>query len=100
MSVGTKNVRTVIFREMLAELPPAVQRAAHAAFRVFQANPDHPALRRHALRDTHRGRHRAESWSVSITMQYRALYVVDDDTNVWYWIGSHADFDSLAGEKS
>jgi len=100
MSVGTKNVRSREFHKLLAELPPAVQRAADEAYRFFQKNPDHPALRRHALKDTHRGRHREGSWSVSVTMRYRALYFVDGDTNVWYWIGSHADFDSLAGEKS
>jgi hypothetical protein len=31
-------------------------------------------------------------------MQYRAIYVLGDDgVNVWYWIGTHADFDVFAG---
>lgn len=36
--------------------------------------------------------------SVSITMQYRAIYVVDGDTNVWYWIGSHSDYNNFIGK--
>ncbi len=34
--------------------------------------------------------------SVSITMPYRAIYVSDGDTNVWYWIGSHGEYDILS----
>jgi hypothetical protein len=98
-TVGTHNVRTAGYHRLLESLPPVVRLNADAAFRTFVANPDHPALRRHPLDDTHRGRHRSGSWSVSVNMKYRALYVVDGDTNVWYWIGSHADYDSLTGRK-
>ena len=34
-----------------------------------------------------------------ITMQYRAIYVVDGNTNVWYWCGSHNDYDNFTGGK-
>jgi hypothetical protein len=34
---------------------------------------------------------------VSITMKYRALYVVEGDTNVWYWIGTHNDYENFIG---
>jgi plasmid maintenance system killer protein len=98
--VGTRNVRTAESHRLLESLPTSVRRNAEAAFQMFLASPDHPALRRHPLQDIHRGRHRAESWSVSVNIQYRAIYVVDGDTNVWYWIGSHADYDRLTGRKS
>ncbi len=97
---GARNVRTGEYHRLLELLPQSARQNAQAAFRMFLANPDHPALRRHLLADTHRGRHRSGSWSVSINLRYRALYVVDDDTNVWYWIGSHADYDSLTGRKA
>jgi hypothetical protein len=32
-------------------------------------------------------------------MKYRAIYVVDGETNVWYWIGSHANYDTFTGGK-
>jgi hypothetical protein len=32
-------------------------------------------------------------------LQYRAIYVVDGDINVWYWIGSHADYDRFIGSR-
>jgi hypothetical protein len=32
-------------------------------------------------------------------MQYRAIYVVEDGVNIWYWIGTHAEYDQFIGEK-
>jgi hypothetical protein len=97
--VGTRNVRTAEYHRLLVSLPTSVKRNADAAFMVFQQNPNHPALRRHQLQNTHRGRHRSGSWSVSVNLQYRAIYVVDGSTNVWYWIGSHSDYDTFTGCK-
>lgn len=92
-------MRTAGFREQLSRLPEPIQELAEAAFRLFVENPSHPSLRHHALRDSDRSRHRAGSFSVSITMRYRAVYVRDGDTNVWYWIGSHADYDTFTGAR-
>jgi len=60
-------------------------------------NPAHPGLRCHPLEDTAKGRHRKGSYSVTITMQYRAIYVVDGEANVWYWIGNHNDYERFIG---
>ena len=84
---------------MFAKLPPRIRAVARAAYRRFLVNPDHAALRRHDLMDSDKGRHRSGTWSVSITMQYRALYVVDEGVNVWYWIGSHNDYENFIGKK-
>jgi hypothetical protein len=32
---------------------------------------------------------------VRITIEYRALGVRDADEIVWFWIGSHADYEKL-----
>ena len=32
-------------------------------------------------------------------MRYRAVYIVDGDANVWYWVGTHADYDRFTGGK-
>ncbi len=45
------------------------------------------------------GRHKAGSWSVSVTLKYRAVYVVVDDANVWYWIGTHNAYETFTGKK-
>jgi hypothetical protein len=84
---------------MFVQLPKRVQELAKEAFRLFRQNPDHPSLRRHALEDSDKGRHRIGSFSASITMQYRAIYAVDGNVNVWYWIGSHNDYENFIGKK-
>jgi hypothetical protein len=34
-------------------------------------------------------------WSVRVGLRYRALAVETDGGLVWFWIGSHADYDAL-----
>jgi len=34
-------------------------------------------------------------YSVRIGLGYRALAVMKEDRVVWYWIGSHAEYDRL-----
>jgi hypothetical protein len=36
-------------------------------------------------------------WSVRVGAHYRALAVEAPDGLVWFWIGSHADYDRLLG---
>lgn len=99
MSTGQPNVRTREYKKLLAGLPLHIQQLAEGAFQLFEAHPQHPSLRHHALTSTGRGRHRAQSFSVSISNRYRAIYVVDGGTNVWYWVGSHEDYNTFTGKK-
>ena len=82
------------FRKALADLPKKVRRQARGAYRLFRQNPNHPSLR---FKQVHpvRGIH-----SVRVSLDYRALGVRDKDEIVWFWIGSHADCDSLLARLS
>ena len=77
------------FREAFQILPQRVQRQARDAYRLFAANPQHPSLRFKPVHPTR------PIYSVRISSNYRALGVRDGDTIVWFWIGSHADYDRL-----
>jgi len=93
-----ENKRTAEFRAMFDELPKRIQELASKAFRKFTIDPTAKGLRSHPLKDTGKGKHVPGSVSVSITMDYRAIYYVDENnTNIWYWIGSHADYDQFTG---
>ncbi|GAC1342242.1 MAG: hypothetical protein NVSMB14_07030 [Isosphaeraceae bacterium] len=96
---SNRNVRTADFKLQYDRLPVRIQRLAVAAYRRFLNDPGHSSLRLHTLDDNNRGRHRKGSRSVSITMQYRAIFVEDEDTNTWYWIGTHAEYDAFTGKK-
>jgi len=94
-----KSKRTKEFKELFSHLPAAVQALANAAYKVFTSDPNAPSLHSHALKDNDKGRHRNGSISVWINQKYRAIYVVDGDTAVWYWCGSHNDYENFTGIK-
>lgn len=60
----------------------------NAYFRL-QENPYHSSLR---FKRVHTDR---PIYSVRITRDYRATGVLDDDTMVWFWIGSHTEYERL-----
>jgi hypothetical protein len=82
-----KSIADVSFWKLYHLLPANLRQEAREAFRLFASNPAHPSLSFERLRAD------PESWSVRITRGYRAVGWKRQDTMVWYWIGSHADFD-------
>jgi hypothetical protein len=69
-------------------LPSSIQKLADANFALLKRDPRHPSL--HFKRV---GRY----WSARVGLRYRALAIEIDDVYVWFWIGSHADYDRLIG---
>jgi hypothetical protein len=80
------------FRLAFRRLPARVQGRARAPYRLFQRDPSHPSLR---FKLVHPDR---PIYSVRIGLAYRALGVRDGDEVIWFWIGSHADYDQLLRE--
>ena len=77
------------FRELFASLPAAIQRQAKDAYRLFQNNPRHPGLHFKQVRPT------PPIYSTRVGIGYRAVGVMDENSVVWFWIGSHAEYDQL-----
>lgn len=77
------------FWEAYRQLPVQVQRRARAAYRFFELDPRHPSL------DFKRVSQRRPVYSVRVTMDYRALGVLDRGDIIWFWIGSHQEYDRL-----
>jgi mRNA-degrading endonuclease RelE of RelBE toxin-antitoxin system len=80
------------FRSALRGLPREVQQQANTAYMLFRENPRHPSLHFKLLRPKKR------IYSVRIGSDYRALGVLDEDEIVWFWIGSHAEYDKLVDQ--
>jgi len=85
-----RSRRTQEFRALLATLPPVIQEWAREAYRHFQANPYHPSLH---FKQIDRGD--ASIYSARVGARYRAVGLRDGDVIIWFWIGSHADYDKL-----
>ena len=60
-----------------------------AAYRLFRQDPSHGSLRFKLVHPS------LPIYSVRIGLGYRALGVREGDTVVWFWIGSHAEYDQL-----
>ena len=87
-----RSRRTKRFRELLNELPSERQRQAFAAYRLFRHNPQHPSLHFKRISPT--------VYSVRIGISYRALgRLEEEDLIVWFWIGSHAEYDQIVSKR-
>jgi hypothetical protein len=70
-----------------------VRRQARVAYRLFRENPQHPSLH---FRQVHPTR---PIYSARISRSYRALGVREGATVVWFWIGSHDDYERLIARQ-
>ena len=84
-----KSRTTRRFRNQLQTLPDSVQQQAKKAYQRFKANPWHSGLHFKQVHPTQ------PIYSVRVTKGYRAVGKRDDAGVLWFWIGSHADYDEL-----
>ncbi|MFN8646240.1 MAG: hypothetical protein U0104_05755 [Gemmatimonadales bacterium] len=81
------------FRKALAVLPEDVRTRARLAYRLFASDPWHAALQFKQV-------HPSEPiYSVRVGLGYRALGIRQDETVIWFWIGSHAEYDRLVTQR-
>lgn len=67
-------------------LPISAQRIADKNYKILKDNPKHPSLHFKKIR---------RYWVVRFGIRYRALAVEVADGLLWFWIGSHAEYDKL-----
>jgi hypothetical protein len=72
------------------DLPLAIQKTATKQYRLWLKTPSHPSLQFKKVQTF---------WSCRVTDSYRSLAVVDGDTAVWFWIGTHAEYELLIRRK-
>lgn len=77
------------FREAFRSLPNDIQERTREAYARFRENPDHPGLRFKKIQA------RGNVHAVRITRDYRALGTVHSDEVVWFWVGSHEDYERM-----
>ena len=77
------------FWEAYRRLPEHVQRQARESYRLFASNPNHPSL------DFKRVSRRRPVYPGQVSIDYRAVGVMDQGDIVWFWIGSHDEYEWL-----
>lgn len=81
-----KHLASPRFWRHYRELPDAVRRLADKNFELLKADPHHPSLHFKKI---------GQLRSVRVGAHYRALGLDGPEAIVWFWIGSHADYDKL-----
>ena len=76
------------FWQAYARLPQHIRELADRNYALLKADPRHPSLHFKQV-----GRYR----SVRVGAHYRALGVDVEGGVLWFWIGSHADYDRMIG---
>ena len=81
-----RHVASRAFWAHYRELPGAIRKTADKNFELLKADPAHPSLHFKKV---------GRFWSVRVSSRYRALGVASGEDLVWFWIGSHSDYDRL-----
>lgn len=68
------------------KLPTEIKVQADKNYNLLKENPDHPSLHLKKIENY---------YSVRVSLRYRALGISVEDGVVWFWIGTHAEYDSL-----
>ncbi len=71
------------------KLPEDVQQTARNKFEIWKEYPFHPSLKFKCVNTNH------DIWSARISRDYRTLGVMHGKEIVWFWIGSHTDYNRL-----
>jgi hypothetical protein len=79
------------FWERYERLPAAVQSLADKSFALLKTDLRHPSLRVKKV-----GRY----WAARVGIGYRALAVDVGDGLLWFWIGTHAEYDTLIKSRA
>jgi hypothetical protein len=83
-----KHVASAKFWALYESMPAEIRAAADKQFALLNSDPRHPSLHFKKV---------GSLWSVRVAGQYRVLGKDIEDGIVWFWIGSHADYDKLVG---
>ena len=80
-----KHVASRVFWDAYGKLPKQVRAVADKNYGLLKTNPQHPSLQFKKV---------GRFWSVRVGLRHRALAVEADGDLVWFWIGSHADYNA------
>ena len=67
-------------------LPEEVQELADKSFALLKGNPKHPSLHFKKV---------DRFWSARVGLHYRAVAVEAPDGLLWFWIGTHGEYDRI-----
>ncbi len=86
MQKDIKHFASPSFWTCYEKLPADVQKLADKNFDALKTNPKHPSLHFKKV---------GKYCSVRVGMKYRSLGVEIEDGLLWFWIGTHSEYDKI-----
>ena len=83
------SVVTAGFLDRLGRLPDSARHQASRAYALWRADPHRPSLQFKRISQ------RQPVYSVRVGLGFRALGLWEGETVTWFWIGTHAEYDTL-----
>lgn len=74
------------FWALYRSLPEEVRSLADRSYALLKENPRHPSLHFKKV---------GRFWSARVGLHYRALATEAPDGLIWFWIGTHGDYDRI-----
>jgi hypothetical protein len=81
-----KHFAVPSFWENYFKLPNEIQQMADKNFELLKTTPNHPSLHLKQV---------GKYWSVRVSKKYRAIGIDSEGNIIWFWIGSHSDYDKI-----
>jgi len=81
-----KHLATPRFWNRYHSLPQTVRETADRCYALLKQDPHHPSLHFKKI---------GKLWSVRVGLHHRALAAEEDGNLIWFWIGSHSEYDQL-----
>ena len=81
-----KHFTNPAFWDCYDHLSRDIQLLADKNFALLKANPKHPSLHLKKV---------GNYWSARIGKKHRALAIQSEERLIWFWIGTHAEYDEL-----
>jgi len=76
------------FWDCYNRLPIGVRQLADKSYLLMKQDPQHPSI---SLKKV------GQYYTARVGLHYRALAVETPDGLIWFWIGSHAEYDRIIG---
>lgn len=77
------------FWDCYGKLPFSIRELSDKNFKLLKENPRHPSLHLKKV---------SNYWSVRIGIKYRALAIQQDEKLLWFWIGSHSQYNAFVSK--
>lgn len=83
-----KHLASARFWALYGSLPAEIRATADKNYALLKADPRHPSLHLKKV---------GPLWSARVGDRYRVLGKDVEDGILWFWIGTHAEYDKLVG---